>query len=208
VTTPRGVVTADKVLLGTNGYTDALWPGLARTDVPMMSFQAATPPLPPEQGAAVLREGHSASDTRRLLWYFRRDRQGRLVMGGRAPFREDLGPGDAVHLRAAVDQLYPQLAGVPFEFYWAGRVAMTRDHLPHLHELAPGLWAGLGYNGRGVGLATLFGRWLAELALGARPADIPFPVTAMRPIPGYPFTRIVARALVRYYRMRDMLEAA
>jgi len=208
VTTPRGAVTADKVLIGTNGYTDALWPGLARTVVPMISFQAATPPLPPEQGANILREGHSASDTRRLLWYYRRDRQGRLVMGGRAPFREDLGPADAFHLRAAVDRLYPQLAGVPFEYYWAGRVAMTRDHLPHLHELAPGLWAGLGYNGRGVGLATLFGRWLAELAQGARPADIPFPVTAMRPIPGYPFTRIVARALVRYYRVRDNLEAA
>ena len=85
---------------------------------------------------------------------------------------------------------------------------MTSDHVPHLHELAPGLWAGLGYNGRGVGLATVFGRLLADLALGTRPADIPFPVTAMRPIPGYPFTRIVARALVRYYRVRDKLEAA
>ena len=74
---------------------------------------------------------------------------------------------------------------------------MTKDSLPHLHELAPGLWAGLGFNGRGVGIGTLFGRLLAELALGARPADLPFPVTSMRPIPGYPFTRIVARALVR-----------
>jgi glycine/D-amino acid oxidase-like deaminating enzyme len=85
---------------------------------------------------------------------------------------------------------------------------MTKDYLPHLHELAPGMWAGLGYNGRGVGMATLFGRLLAELALGARPAEIPFPVTAMRPIFGYPFTRVVARALVRYYRLRDRLEAA
>jgi glycine/D-amino acid oxidase-like deaminating enzyme len=208
VTTPRGAVIADAVLIGTNGYTDGLWPGLARTVVPMMSFQAATSPLPPEQGASVLRHGHCASDTRRLLWYYRRDAQGRLVMGGRAPFRDDLGVNDAAHLRAAVDRLYPQLANVPFACYWAGRVAMTKDSLPHLHELAPGLWAGLGYNGRGVGMATLMGRWLAQLARGTNPADIPFPVTAMRPIPGYPFTRIVARALVRYYRLRDRLEAA
>jgi glycine/D-amino acid oxidase-like deaminating enzyme len=208
LTTPQGEVAADTVLIGTNGYTDGLWPGLARTVVPMMSFQAATGPLPPRLGAGILRGGHCASDTRRLLWYYRRDAQGRLVMGGRAPFREDLGPADAVHLRGAVDRLYPQLASTPFEFHWAGRVAMTKDSLPHLHELAPGLWAGLGFNGRGVGLGTLFGRLLAELALGARPADLPFPVTAMRPIPGYPFTRIVARALVRYYRVRDNLEAA
>ena len=90
--TPQGEIIADKVLIGTNGYTDSLWPGLARTVVPMMSFQAATGPLPPRLGANILREGHSVSDTRRLLWYYRRDAQGRLVMGGRAPFREDLGP--------------------------------------------------------------------------------------------------------------------
>jgi glycine/D-amino acid oxidase-like deaminating enzyme len=206
--TPRGEILADTVLIGTNGYTDALWPGLARTVVPMVSFQAATGPLPPELGQRILPEGHCASDTRRLLWYFRRDAQGRLVMGGRAPFREDLGPADAIHLRAAVDRLYPQLRGVPFEHYWAGRVAMTQDSFPHINELAPRLWAGLGFNGRGVGLATLFGRWLAELALGARPAAVPFPVTTLKPIPGYVFARTVARALARYYRLRDRLEAA
>jgi glycine/D-amino acid oxidase-like deaminating enzyme len=205
--TSGGEIDAAAVLIGTNGYTDGLWPGLKRTVVPMMSFQAATPPLPPSLGASILPEGQSASDTRRLLWYYRRDAHGRLVMGGRAPFREDLGPADATHLRAAVDRLYPQLRTVPFEHHWAGRVAMTKDDLPHLHELAPGVWAGLGYNGRGVGMATLFGRLLAELALGARPADIAFPLTAMKPIFGYPFTRIVARALVRYYRVRDNLEA-
>ena len=79
------------MLIATNGYTDGLWPGLARTVVPMMSFQAATGPLPPRLGAGILRDGHCASDTRRLLWYYRRDAHGRLVMGGRAPFREDLG---------------------------------------------------------------------------------------------------------------------
>jgi glycine/D-amino acid oxidase-like deaminating enzyme len=207
VTTPRGEILADTVLLGTNGYTDALWPGLAQTVVPMVSFQAATGPLPSALGASILPEGQCASDTRRLLWYYRRDGEGRLVMGGRAPFRENLGPADAVHLRAAVDRLYPQLRQVAFEHYWSGRVAMTRDSIPHLHELAPGVWAGLGFNGRGVGMATLFGRFLAELALGVPPAQIPFPVAPMRPIPGYVFTRSVARALVRYYRLRDRLEA-
>ena len=208
LSTPRGEIVADTVLIGTNGYTDPLWPGLARTVVPMVSFQAATGPLPPEIGARILPQGQCASDTRRLLWYYRRDAEGRLVMGGRAPFREDLGPADAVHLRSAVDRLYPQLRDVPFEHYWAGRVAMTKDSIPHIHELAPGLWAGLGYNGRGVGLATLFGRWLAELALGKKPADIPYPVTTMRPISGYVFARTVARALVRYYRLRDRLESS
>ena len=208
VSTPQGAVDADQVLLATNGYTDGLWTGLAKTVVPMMSFQAATIPIPEALGKNILPEGHAASDTRRLLWYFRRDAHGRLTMGGRAPYREDLGPADATYVRNAVNKLYPQLSSIPFEFHWAGRVAMTQDHIPHLNRLDSGLWAALGYNGRGVGMATLFGRYLADLASGVQAQDIPFPVTSMRPIQGYPFTRIVARALLGYYRFRDQLEAA
>jgi glycine/D-amino acid oxidase-like deaminating enzyme len=208
VATPQGAVTADQVLLATNGYTDGLWPGLARTVVPMVSFQAATVPIPEALGKDILPEGHAVSDTRRLLWYFRRDAHGRLVMGGRAPFREDRGAADAGYVRRAVNTLYPQLAGTPFEFHWSGRVAMTQDHIPHLNRLDTGLWAALGYNGRGVGMATLLGRHLAELASGTPAQDIPFPVTSMQPILGYPFTRVAARVLTSYYRFRDQLETA
>jgi glycine/D-amino acid oxidase-like deaminating enzyme len=208
VTTPQGSVEADQVLLATNGYTDGLWPGLARTIVPMVSFQAATFPIPEALGKDILLEGHAVSDTRRLLWYFRRDAHGRLIMGGRAPYSDSLGANDANHVRLAVNRLYPQLRNTPFEFHWSGRVAMTQDHIPHLNRLADGLWAALGYNGRGVGMATLLGRFLADLASGVPAQDIPFPVTSMSPIPGYPFTRLVARALVSYYRVRDQLETA
>lgn len=208
VATPQGAVDADQVLIATNGYTDGLWPGLERTVVPMISFQAATVPIPDALGKDILPEGHAASDTRRLLWYFRRDAYGRLIMGGRAPYREDLGAADADYVRKAVNRLYPQLRGTPFEFHWSGRVAMTQDHIPHLNRLDNGLWAALGYNGRGVGMATLLGRYLADLASGVRPQEIPFPVTSMRPIQGYPFTRLVARVLTSYYRTRDQLEAA
>ena len=208
VSTASGAVDAAQVLIATNGYTDHLWPGLAQTVVPVISLQAATAPLADALGKEILPEGHAASDTRRLLWYYRRDAHGRLIMGGRGPFRDTLAAGDTSRVREAVDRLYPQLKKTPFEFQWSGRVAMTQDHIPHLHRLDDGLWAALGYNGRGVGMATLLGRFLADLAAGARADDIPFPVTSMRPIPGYPFTRLAVRALSRYYRILDRLEAA
>ncbi len=208
VSTPQGSIDADQVLIATNGYTDGLWPGLAKTVVPMMSYQAATVPIPDALGMSILAEGHAASDTRRLLWYFRRDAHGRLIMGGRAPYREDLGAADDNYVRNAVNRLFPQLSSTPFEFHWAGRVAMTQDHVPHLNQLDKGLWAAMGYNGRGVGMATLLGRLLADLASGVPAKDIPFPVTSMHPIVGYPFTRLVARVLVSYYRVRDEMEAA
>ena len=54
VTTPGGSVTAEKLALCTNGYTDALWPGLARSIVPVFSMIAATEPLPEPLAQAVM----------------------------------------------------------------------------------------------------------------------------------------------------------
>src|SRR5947208_17096522 len=85
---------------------------------------------------------------------------------------------------------------------------MTPDHLPHLHELAPGLLAGLGYNGRGVAMATMMGRLLARLALGVPAAELGFPVTAMRPVPLHALSGIAVRAAIQYLRLADAVERA
>ena len=45
VETPRGSVTAERVLIATNGYTGDLWPGLKRSLIPVNSFQVATRPV-------------------------------------------------------------------------------------------------------------------------------------------------------------------
>jgi glycine/D-amino acid oxidase-like deaminating enzyme len=58
VTTPRGVVSADWVVLATNGYTDDLWPGLKRSVVPVYSGIAATAPLPDAVAARILPQGN------------------------------------------------------------------------------------------------------------------------------------------------------
>src|SRR5436853_295057 len=77
-----------------------------------------------------------------------------------------------------------------------------------LHELAPGLLAGLGYNGRGVAMATMMGRLLARLALGVPAAELGFPVTAMRPVPLHALSGIAVRAAIQYLRLADALECA
>ena len=130
----------------------------------------------------ILPQGQAASDTWHLLRYFRTDASGRLVLGSRGTFAAapDLKP--VRYQYHAVHEMYPQLQGIAFEYHWGGLVAITRDHLPHLHELAPGLLAGLGYNGRGVAMATVMGRLLAQRALGAPVAELGFPLTPVTPI--------------------------
>jgi glycine/D-amino acid oxidase-like deaminating enzyme len=102
-----------------------------------------------------------------------------------------------------VREIYPQLAGVPFDYHWSGWVAMTPDHLPHLHEVAPGIIAGLGYNGRGVAMATTMGALLAKYVLGTPAAELGFPVSPIRPIALHALSRWGAAAAIQYLRLLD-----
>jgi glycine/D-amino acid oxidase-like deaminating enzyme len=206
VTTGRGPsVEAPRVLLATNGYTDELWPNLRETVIAANSFQTATSPLPEDLARTILPRGHVASDTRKLLRYFRRDATGRFLMGGRGPFAEPTGPADFKHLVRMVEDLFPALRGVSYEYHWSGRVALTRDYLPHLHEPVPGLLAFLGCNGRGVGLGTAMGAAIGRHFLSPDLAPLPFPITRIRPIPCHGLQRLYVAAVIGYYRLLDLL---
>jgi glycine/D-amino acid oxidase-like deaminating enzyme len=208
IDTAAGSVSAPLVIIATNAYTGALTGNLRRSIVRVPSFQVATAPIPPNLRAAILPGGQSASDTWRLLRYFRVDVSGRLVMGTRGTFATAPTTHTVRHHYRAVAQIYPQLAGLGFEYHWGGFVAMTPDHLPHLHELSPGLIAGLGYNGRGVAMATVMGGLLARRALGEPLAELGFPVTPVRPVPLHAFSGLGVRATIQYLRLADALSRA
>lgn len=202
-TTPGGTVRADKVILATNGYTDDLWPGLRRSVVPVFSSIAATAPLAPEVVAGIMPHRGSLYEMGHVTVYLRVDQAGRLLMGGRGPQRPI---GDHAPVRYLIDyaeRLWPQLRGASWTHGWNGQVAMTRDHYPHVHEPAPGLHACLGYNGRGVALATAMGGELAKLATGTPARDIAMPVTPIRPIAFHGFWRLGVKAKVMEGRIRD-----
>lgn len=204
--TARGPrVTAERVVMCTNGYTDGLWPGLRKTIINANSFQVATEPLPEAIRKTVLPEGHVSSDARNLLLYYRLDHAGRLLMGGRGTFREpDAGqPGDWSHLEHVVAKLFPQAAGVPIAYRWCGHVAITRDYLPHLHEPAPGLLIDIGCQGRGVGLQTRMGQALASYLLSGDQRVLPVQPSGIKAFPLYGMRRLYIAAVIAWYRITD-----
>ncbi|HTT44150.1 MAG TPA: FAD-binding oxidoreductase [Steroidobacteraceae bacterium] len=203
IETPDGSLSAPWVIVATNAYTGALTETLRRSVVAVPSFQVATAPLSAQLRAGILPQGQAASDTCRLLRYFRLDASGRFVMGTRGSYTRTPTTFTVRHHYRAVRELYPQLARVAFEYHWGGYVALTKDHLPHLHQLAPGLLAGLGYNGRGVAMATVMGRLLARWVLGEAPGTLGFPVTPVRPLPLHAFSRLGVRVAVQYLRLAD-----
>lgn len=195
-------VVADQVLIATNGYTGGLWPGLSRTVLAANSFIVATAPLQGAAAHAILPGGETASTSQRLLLYFRKDAQGRLLMGGRGHFADPAGPADFAHLERSLELLFPQLGPLEYEYRWAGRIAVTRDFMPHVHTPAPGLTIALGYNGRGIALATSMGRHVAARLLQPG-ADFPYPVTPLQPIPLHGLQRFYIAAGVAWYSLLD-----
>lgn len=206
VETTAGSVTARRVLVATNAYADGLVPWLARSIVWLHSLQIATEKLPADLADTVLPGGQPVSDSRRIVIYYRKSPDGRLVLGGRGPMTEPSREADWSHLHRALLRLYPALASLKVERRWFGRVAMTPDHLPHVHEPEPGLLAVAGCNSRGIGLMAALGRYVADWAVSGDRDALPLPVTPIRPIPFHRFRRIGVASAIAWYRMRDATE--
>lgn len=203
-TTASGAsVTADRAVVATGGYTGDLVPNLRTTVIAPNSFQVATAPLSDNVARSILPDWHVTSDTRQLLFYFRRDHTNRFIMGGRGPFREPKGPQDWEHLERIATKLFPQLKDVPIEHRWCGRVTLTRDFLPHLHEPAPGLLVDIGCMGRGVGLQSAMGLVMAEYIATGNEAALPLPLVPMKAMPFHALHRAYMGAIIAWYRMQD-----
>ncbi|MBB5690942.1 FAD-binding oxidoreductase [Roseomonas alkaliterrae] len=205
VTTPGGAVRATHIVLATNGYTDDLWPGLRRSVVPVFSSIAASAPLADEVARAIMPRRASLYEAGRITVYYRMDRANRLLIGGRGPQRPIGDTGPIRYLTDYAARLWPALAGVRWTHGWNGQLAMTPDHYPHLHEPAPGVIAALGYNGRGVAMATAMGGQIARRLLGTPAEALDMPVTSIRPIPLHGFWRLAVTAKLWEGRIRDRL---
>ncbi len=202
-TTVGGSVTSDWVVLATNGYGAGLVPGLDQTVIPVVSAQAATAPLTDNVRASIVPGGQVVSDSRRLIRYFRMDADGRLIMGGRGRQDDSSDPAAYQHIIAEAKETFPQLGEVEWTHYWGGYVALTLDHFPHLHEPQPGLLAGIGFNGRGVAMATTMGTLIAQRIGGTPAQHLGFPVTTMKPIPFHGLRAPARAAVLAWYKIAD-----
>lgn len=207
VKTTRGRVIADQVLMAANGYGDmfapALMPNLARSLVPVLSWQMATTPQNEAVRAGVLPDRQALSDTHGDLRFCRWDARGRLVSGGAL-----ILPFDGVRrLKALIGQrlagIFPQMGVPSFDFVWNGRIGMTHDRMPRFHRVEDGLWAWVGCNGRGVALSTALGPVFADAICGTPEADLPVPLSPVQPYPFHAMAKLIAPAMLAWYRVKD-----
>ena len=170
--TPHGKVTAEKIIVASNSYASLVpsmnWSEHQQEIAFLYYFQFATNPLPAAVIDRILPEGHGTWDTGMVMTSFRKDRAGRLIFGS-------IGALDALatgthrgFARRYVKSLFPFIGEFDFEYWWDGKIDMTRNNLPVFHQPEENVWSITGYNGRGISPGTVFGRALAGVAMGNR----------------------------------------
>ncbi|MGC3940706.1 NAD(P)/FAD-dependent oxidoreductase [Roseobacter sp. EG26] len=203
VKTPGGEITADTVILTTNAYTDDLWPKMRQTLLPMYSIALATAPLSAEQQASVLPGRKTIADTRLAIYFARYDADNRLIFGC-VGSNDNVGTlGGHGRLKRGLKTVFPQLDGIEIECTWAGRIGVTQDMMPRMHQPAPGVIAGLGFSGRGIAMTSVMGRSLARKVLGGSNNDLPFPVTSVTPIPFHSLSRLAVPLMAPAMSAKD-----
>jgi glycine/D-amino acid oxidase-like deaminating enzyme len=203
-----GRVIADTVMLGTGAYTDDLWPGLRASLMPFRSYGVASRPVGENARATILPGKQALTDTRRLTSGVRLHADGRIHVSSDRPRFGPEGRPDTARITRRMLAMFPQLGSIEWEIIWSGWIDLTPTQFPELHELAPGLLAGLGYSGRGIALATVMGREMARCALGTAPKHLSFAITKPKPVPFGRFYRPALNAAMRFLRAKEAIDLA
>ena len=206
VEVPGGVVRARQVILATNGYSDrtpASAP-LRRKIIPFRSAMIATAPLSGNLAGAVMPTRRAYVETRRMMRWFRMV-DGRVVFGGRGAFGKAESDAAFRALRTAMVRTFPALADVPVEHRWSGLVAMTLDGLPHIGRVDDRTSFAAGYNGAGVAMSTLLGKYLADLVRGDTRDVALLDASCFRTVPFHPLREAGIRLVAGWYQLMDSI---
>lgn len=175
VTTNRGLVTAETIVIAVEGYGAAI-PTTHRTVLPLYSLMIATEPLPEDTWREIgIGHGETFTDFRHLLIYGQRTADNRFAFGGRgaryhwgSSIRPDYDRVAAVftHLERTLGELFPASRAATVTHRWGGPLGVPRDwHASASFDPVTGIASAGGYVGDGLSTTNLAGRTLADLIL-------------------------------------------
>jgi glycine/D-amino acid oxidase-like deaminating enzyme len=188
VETPAASLRAGAIVLALSAWATG-WP-LARRQTTFASAVVLTEPVPERLAAIGWTGGEAVVDGRMFLHYFRRTRDGRVLMGSGSGRLEPGGRVGAAVLddvaaqaraHAGLRALLPALADAPIAARWSGPIDVSVDRLPRFGTVAgTRIHYGAGYSGNGVGPSWLGGQILASLALGVEDEWTALPLVERR----------------------------
>jgi len=210
VTTPKGTVRAEKVILCTNGYTTPLFRWHVARVFPLPSYLIATEELPSNLLGLLAPGRRMMVETRARHSYFRLSPDGkRIIWGGRAAMREIPMKQAAKRLRATMLSVWPELSDAKISHAWWGNTGFSFNHMPHVGE-DRGLHYAMGFSGSGTVMAPYLGAKAAYRALGDPRGATAYADTSLRRDVLHPFAKphFLKAADIWYREVVDRLDNA
>lgn len=136
VLTNKGSLTAEHVVLATQGYSGPETGFLHKKIFPFLAHVVATKPLKQGLLAELLPNLRGVVDTKQMFFNFRPcDKEERLLLASNY-LRTDDANTQSTRILNSYSKLFPELGNVEADYCWSGELAMTSDHLPHIatHE--------------------------------------------------------------------------
>jgi gamma-glutamylputrescine oxidase len=206
VSTDKGFVNANFIVLACNGYLGKLEPRVAGKIMPINNFMIATEPLGEERCKQLISGRYGVHDTRFVVNYFRLSEDYRLLFGGGENYRPGFPRDITAFVRPYMLELFPQLGDVAIDYAWGGALSVTVNRLPHLGCLQPNLFFAQGYSGHGISTASFAGKLIAEAITGTAERFDVLAKLPMRTFPGGTLLRYPGMVLgMLYYAMKDRL---
>jgi gamma-glutamylputrescine oxidase len=205
VTTPDGTVRARMGVLACDSDVGQLEPAFASAMMPIANYNVATAPLGEDAARALIPSNASIAESRFVLNYYRLTADHRLLFGGGEKYTP-APPADIGHfVRPFLEQIFPQLRGVPIEYGWGGMVGVTLNRLPQFGRIGNTFYAH-GYSGHGVLLTTLAGELIVEAMRGTAER---FDLMASLPRQPFPGGKLLRHPLhvagMLWYALKDRL---
>lgn len=212
--TPRGTVSAPKVILGVNGHIEDFGYYTGRL-MHIFAYASMTAPFPSgDFGHAVsgqdrwaLLPADAMGATVRKITV---GNQSRIVLRTRYTYDNTAGVSEgrvakmALEHRRSLDARFPGLTQVPFDHSWAGRLCLSRNHVPAFGEVEEGLYSACCENGLGTVKSTLAGMMAAELATGTASRQLEEYMDHAEPsrLPPQPFAWLGINSVIRLQELR------
>ena len=182
--TPRGQVSARRVVLCAHLGNSGLDHRLRGTVMPLPVFQVATRRLDPLLRSDILPEGQALTDQEADVFSIRYADDGRLITAYPAPLGTGL-EAVAAAINNRLKRAIPAFPNTPLEFVWHGTALVNSTLLPRIVQLQDGLLAVQACNGRGIGLNVILGRELARWLSTSGNPEIGIPLDRPRKIRGF-----------------------
>ena len=205
-----GSISTPRVLLTVNGHLESFGASRGRL-MQVFLFAVMTPELNADQLARLggaPRWGLTPADPMGTTVRRIDSGQGgnRVVTRTISKMRPGMKPaaGDLPHaarvMQRKFDSRFPQLAGTPMQYGWAGHLCLTLNGVAVSRQIDEGVYSGCVQNGLGTTRGTLTGICAAELACGVESEITRHFVAEEQPrrLPPQPLREIGANLVIRY----------